>query len=572
MAVAGANGPAKGPRGSGGVVRAAGTARPAGERDPNGDRRSAGIPAPGAGGQETPCASRPGTVYLVGAGPGDPGLVTARALELIRQAEVLAYDRLVPAELVERAAAGCELVDVGKAPGGGALTQERINALLVERARQGRLVIRLKGGDPFVFGRGGEEAEACAEAGVPFEVVPGVSSAYAAPAWAGIPVTHRGLATSVTVATGHDARAVDWAALARTGGTLCVLMGVGNLAAIAGGIVAGGRDGATPAALVRWGTTARQQVVTGTLATIARDAEAAGVGAPAVLVVGEVAALRERVAWAERRPLNGQSVLVPRARQQAGALSRLLAERGAEAVELPLIAIRPPASFGELDRAVADLAAGAYAWVGLTSVNGVTAVRERAEAAGRDARMLAGARVAAVGPGTRAALRAWGITPDLEPATATTAALAEAFPPPPRGARDAAGRVLLPRSDLANPELSAVLRGKGWEVADVVAYRTVPLSEMPASTRARLDAGEIGWLAFTAASTVRGFVRAYGAPPPPGTRVAVIGPVTAAAALDAGMPIHARAREHTIPGLVAAIERAVAENRAEDRAFEEGRP
>jgi uroporphyrinogen III methyltransferase/synthase len=500
----------------------------------------------------------PGTVYLVGAGPGAPGLATVRAVELVERAEMLAYDRLAPDALVDRAPAGCELVDVGKAAGGAgpAMTQAEINALLVDRAGAGKTVVRLKGGDPFLFGRGGEEAEACLAAGVPFEVVPGVSSALAAPAWAGIPVTHRGLATSVTVATGHDVDAVDWGALAAAGGTLCVLMGVGNLAAIAGRLVAGGRDAATPAALVRWGTTARQQVVAGTLGTIAGDAGAAGGRPPAVRVVGEVVALRERVAWAERRPLDGTAVLVPRARAQAGALSRLLAERGAEPVELPLIAIEAPASFAALDQAVADLAAQAYSWVGLTSVNGVTALRDRAEAAGRDARLLAGARVAAVGPGTRDALRAWGIVPDLEPATATTAALAAAFPP----AADAgdARPVLLPRSDLANPELSAGLRRKGWAVVDVVAYHTVPLVEMPPDVRKRLDvaSGGIGWVAFTSASTVEGFVRAYGGPPPATVRVAAIGPVTAAAATAAGMRVHAHAEAHTIPGLVAAIERA----------------
>jgi uroporphyrinogen III methyltransferase/synthase len=415
-------------------------------------------------------------------------------------------------------------------------------------------VVRLKGGDPFVFGRGGEEAEACAAAGVPFEVVPGVSSALAAPAWAGIPVTHQGLATTVTIATGHDVDAVDWDALAAGGGTVCVLMGVANLPAIAGMLIGGGRDPATPSVIVRWGTTARQQVVEGTLATIARDAAAAGLAPPAVLVVGEVAGLRRTIGWAERRPLGGTSVLVPRARAQAGALSRLLAERGAEPVELPLIAIREPESFAALDAAVADLAAGAYAWVGLTSVNGVAALRARVEAAGRDARLLAGARVAAVGPGTGAAVRGWGFVPDLEPATATTAALAEAFPPPDPAA---GGRpVLLPRSDLANPELSAGLRAKGWTVTDVVAYHTVPLGDMPPDLRKRIDGSGIDWVAFTAASTVEGFVRAYGGPPPPALRVAVIGPVTAAAAAGAGVPVHATASEHTIPGLVAAIEQA----------------
>ena len=499
--------------------------------------------------------SQAGTVYLVGAGPGDPGLVTVRALELVRTAEVLAYDRLIPPGLVELAPPGAELVYVGKQPDRHALSQEEINRLLVERARAGRRVVRLKGGDPFVFGRGGEEAEACAAAGVPFEVVPGVTSAVAAPAYAGIPLTHRDLTPCFAVVTGHEdpskgEATAPWEALARIG-TLCVLMGVERLEGITARLIAAGRPASTPAALVRRGTFPDQQVVSATLGTIAEAARRAGVRPPAVLVVGEVAALRERLAWYERRPLAGLAVLVPRTREQAGELSRLLRERGAEALEVPTIAVRPLADPAELDAAVRELAAGSYEWVALTSQNGVAALRGRVEALGLDARALARCRVAAVGPATRDALERWGIRPDLVPPAATTVALGEAFPP-------GSGRVLLPRADLAGPELARLLAAKGWEPCEVTAYHTVPLDSMDPGARTRLEAGEVAWIAFTASSTVEGFLRAFGGPPPPGVRVAAIGPVTAAAARAAGLTVDAEATEHTIPGLVAAIERAVA--------------
>jgi uroporphyrinogen III methyltransferase/synthase len=499
-----------------------------------------------------PAAPPGGVVQLVGAGPGDPGLVTVRALELIGRADVLVYDRLIPAGLLDAAPAGCELVDAGKLPDRKVMSQVEINALLVDRARAGRRVVRLKGGDPFVFGRGAEEADACARAGVPFEVVPGVSSAVAAPAYAGIPATHRDLSSTFAVVSGHEdpARAaVPWAALAKVG-TVCVLMGTERLGAIAARLLDAGRAPDTPAAVIEQGTTPAQRVVRATLATIAEAAGRAGVRAPAVIVVGEVVAMRDRIAWYERRPLSGQTVLVPRAREQAGTLSELLRERGAEPLEVPTIAVRPPHTTTELDRAVRSLAAGAYAWVVLTSVNGVTALRERVEAAGLDARALARARVAAVGPATEAALRAWGIAADLVSRVATTAALGEVLPNRP-------GRVLLPRADLANPELSLAIAAKGGVPDDVVAYRTVPLGEMDPAARKRLDSGEVDWVAFTAASTVTGFVRAYGGPPPDSVGVAAIGPVTAGAASAAGMRVTAEAGEHTIPGLVAAIEHAV---------------
>ncbi|HEV8651266.1 MAG TPA: uroporphyrinogen-III C-methyltransferase [Actinomycetes bacterium] len=494
-------------------------------------------------------------MHIVGAGPGDPGLVTVRALELVGQADVLVYDRLIPPGLVEAAPSGCERVDAGKLPDRHPLAQAQINALLVDRARAGGRVVRLKGGDPFVLGRGGEEAEACAEAGVPFEVVPGVSSAVAVPAYAGIPVTHRDLSSTFAVVTGHEdpngePASTRWAALARVG-TVCVLMGMGRLAAIADRLTEAGRHPDTPAAVVEQGTTPAQRVVRATLATIAEEAVRAGVRAPAVIVIGEVVAMGDRLAWYENRPLFGQTVLVPRTREQASSFSALLRERGAEPLEAPTIEVRPPETTAELDRAVGLLAAGAYDWVVLTSANGVAALRDRVEAAGLDARALGRARVAAVGPATEAQLRAWGIAADLVPDVATTAALGEAFP-------DLPGRVLLPRADLANPELSRAVAAKGGDPDDVVAYRTVPLEEMDPAARKRLDGGEVDWVAFTAASTVTGFVRAYGGPPPDGVRVAVIGPVTAGAARAARMQVAAEAREHTIPGLVAAIEQAVA--------------
>jgi uroporphyrinogen III methyltransferase/synthase len=488
-----------------------------------------------------------GIVFLVGAGPGDPGLMTRRSLALIASADVVLYDRLIPPGALDGARADAELRYVGKEPGQPAVAQEEINRLLVELGRAGRRVVRLKGGDPFVFGRGGDEAVACAAAGVPFEVVPGVSSAVAVPAYAGIPLTQRDLSSAFAVVTGHEdpakgAATARWAALAEIG-TVCVLMGVERLGAIASRLVEAGRDPATPAAVIEQGTTPAQRVVEAPLAGIAAAAERAGIRSPAVVVIGEVAGLRRRIAWYENRSLFGRTVLV------AGRLSALLRERGAEPLEVPTIAVHPPASFAELDRAVAGLAEGAYDWVALTSANGVAALRARAQAAGRDARLLGAVRVAAVGPATEDALRAWGIVPDLVPATATTAALGAAFPASP-------GRVLLARADLANPELAAAIAAKGGRPHEVTAYRTVPLDDLDPDARKRLDGGEVDWVAFTASSTVTGFVRAYGGPPPAGVRVAAIGPVTAAAVLDAGMRLDATATEHTIPGLVTAIERA----------------
>jgi len=511
--------------------------------------------------------AQPGVVYLVGTGPGELGLVTLRALELVTQAEVIAHDRLIPPGLLELAPEWCELVSVGKRPSRADLAQEGINQLLIDRARAGKVVVRLKGGDPFVFGRGGEEAEACVEAGVRFEVVPGVTSAIAVPAYAGVPVTHRDLSPAFAVVTGHEQpgkpdTTIDWDALARIG-TICVLMAVARLGPIADRLLRAGRDPDTPAVLIERGTLPGQRVVRSTLAGIAAAAEAAGSRPPAVLVVGEVAALADRTAWVEQRPLAGQVVLVPRAAGQGGALSRLLTLDGAKPLELPLIRVEPPADLADLDRAVAALAAGSYAWTALTSRNAVAALRQRVEAAGLDARALARTRLAAVGTGTAAALRAWGLAPDLVPdeaGGAGGAGLGAAIPAPPAFSP---GVVLLPRAERARPELPAALLAKGWRLDEVVAYRTVPAEELDPDLRKRVGAGRVHWVAFTSPSTVSGFVRAYGGPPPPAVRLAAIGPTTAAALAELGLRIHAQAAEPTPAALVDAIRGAgVGENPA----------
>jgi uroporphyrinogen III methyltransferase/synthase len=501
-----------------------------------------------------------GVVYLVGAGPGELGLVTMRAVELVARAEVIAYDRLIPPGLLDLAPAGCELVHVGKRPSRAELAQEGINRLLVERALAGRTVVRLKGGDPFVFGRGGEEAEACAAAGVRFEVVPGITSAIAAPAYAGVPVTHRDLSPVFAVVTGHEQpgkaeSAVDWDAVARIG-TICVLMAVARLGPIADRLIAAGRRPDTPAVLIERASLPGQRVVSSTLSGIAAAAEAAGSRPPAVLVVGDVAAMAGRTAWFEgrpdQRPLAGQVVLVPRAAGQGGELARLLRAQGAEPLELALIAIEP-GDEAELDRAVATLAAGGYAWTALTSRNAVAALRARVEAAGLDARALAGTRLAAVGTGTAAALRDWGLAADLVPELAGGAALGAAIPAPGVGETT----VLLPRADRAGPELPAALAATGWAVDEVVAYRTVPVAEVDPDLRKRVEAGRVHWAAFTSPSTVTGFVAAFGGQPPAALRLAAIGPTTAAALAELGLATQAEAAEPTPDALVAAITLAV---------------
>ena len=494
-----------------------------------------------------------GIVHLVGAGPGDPGLFTVAGRRLLSEADVVLYDRLGTAELLGACRPDAELVDVGKAPGRVAMSQEDINAALVDHGRRGRVVVRLKGGDPFVFGRGGEEAEALAAAGVPFTVVPGVTSAIAAPAYAGIPVTHRGLATSVTIVTGHEdpakpAEQTDWAALARVPGTLVLMMGMGRLAGIAEALIAAGRPADQPAAAVQWGTTPRQRHVVATLGTIAAAAEAASVGPPAAVVVGSVAALAARIGWRPQPPLAGRRVVVTRARPQASELSERLRALGADVLELPAIRIAPVEDGPEIDAACAAI--GDYRLIVLTSVNGVDALFDRLEERGLDARAIdAGCALAAIGPATAARLAERGLRADVVPERFVAEALLEALEDRPlEGVR-----VLVARARAARPELVDGLRARGARVDEVALYDT--LAE-PAGARELEAALAADYLTFTASSTVRAFTGLLGPVERDrlgGPRVVSIGPITSATAREEGLRVDAEAPEHTVPGLVAAL-------------------
>ena len=498
-------------------------------------------------------------IYLVGSGPGDPGLITAKGLRLLEEADAVVYDRLAPEALLRRARPDAELFYVGKRPGDDqAMKQEEINALLVRLGREGRRVVRLKGGDPYVFGRGGEEALALLRAGVPFEVVPGVTSGIAAPAYAGIPVTHRALASSVAFVTGHEDPSkgrtdVDWERVARGADTLVLYMGVGRLGEIASSLVAAGRDPATPAAVIRWGTVPEQRTVMGTLADIAQRVAEAGIRPPAVTVVGEVVRLREEgLAWYEARPLFGRRVVVTRARAQAGELSRRLEELGAAVVEFPTIEIRPPRDFGPLDEAIRGL--DSFDWLVFTSVNGVEAFLERLASHGLDVRAIPrGARIAAIGPATAGRVREAGLRVDVVPREYRAEALLEEISGEPLRGR----RVLIPRAARAREVLPERLREAGAEVSVPPAYETVPSAEGREELARGLQAGEVDCVTFTASSTVENFVAAFGAREAArllaGTRVACIGPITAAAARERGLRVDVEAGEYTIEGLVRAV-------------------
>ena len=422
----------------------------------------------------------PGRVWLVGAGPGDPGLVTEAGLRALRGADVVLYDRLAAPELLDACPEGTERIDVGKAPGRAAMTQERINAALVEHARAGKRVVRLKGGDPFVFGRGGEELEALAAAGIEATVVPGVTSAIGGLAAAGIPVTHRGVAASFAVVAGHEdpskpAAQVRWAELATAADTLVVLMAVGRLDAIARALIDGGRGSSTPAALVVDATTPRQRVVESTLGGIADAAREARVEPPALLVVGDVVALRERIVPALRRPLARWRVLVTRTRGQASTLAEALAAEGARPMLLPAIEIARRADPDAVRAAVEALRARAHAWVAFTSANAVEAWFDLVRDAGEDARLFAGTRLAAVGDATARALEARGLSPDLVPARASGEGLAEALAE--RGVEGA--RILVPRAERADPALVERLRASGAAIDEVTLYLAAPPAAPP---------------------------------------------------------------------------------------------
>jgi uroporphyrinogen III methyltransferase/synthase len=497
-----------------------------------------------------PTESTVGRVYLVGAGPGDPGLLTARALELIAQADVILYDRLIPAEALEGARADAELLFVGKEGGGESVPQEQTEALMMRRAQDGRTVLRLKGGDPFVFGRGGEEALALRAAGIPFEVVPGITAGVAAAAYAGIPVTHRGLATGVALITGHtradapDAEEsdLDWNALAAFPGTLVFYMGVRQLPHIAKSLIDAGRPPSEPVAIVESGTLPDQRAVSGTLTTIAERAAEAGVCPPSITVVGPVAELAGRLEWQPPRPLRGRTVAVTRARAQASGLARNLRELGATVVQAPVIRTRPLQETSPLDLSGYDL-------VCLTSPNGVRALFDRLARAAhppRDARALAGARVAAIGPGTARALGEHGIAADIVPERFIAESLVEALAELP------IKRALVARAREARDVLPDALRSRGAQVDVLELYETLAEALPP---RLLAQARAADYVTFTSSSTVRFFLQAAGgtAELAPGTRIVSIGPVTSETLREHGLAPQIEAQRHDIEGVVQAI-------------------
>jgi uroporphyrinogen III methyltransferase/synthase len=488
-------------------------------------------------------------VYLVGAGPGDPGLMTLRGAELVGSADVILHDRLIPAAALHGAREDAELVYVGKRPGEPEIPQADIERLMIEHARSGRSVVRLKGGDPFVFGRGGEEAEALAAAGVSFEVVPGVTAGVAAPAYAGIPVTHRDDASAVAFVAGHedpskDGSAIDWDALARFPGTLVLYMGVKRLPDVAARLIAAGRDGAEPAAVVERGTMPAQRTVTATLVDLPDAAAQAGIAPPAIVLTGRVAARREAIGWLERRPLFGLRVVVTRARAQASGLAATLAALGAEVVELPAIRIVPRIDSQEVRDAIGAI--HSYALVCLTSPNGARLLFEALDAAGLDSRALANATVAAIGPGTAAALAERGIRADVVPERSIAEALVESL-----AEFDVSGRpVLVARAAEARDVLPEALRERGGAVDVVTLYETVAEEPDPAAVEAAQAAD---YVTFTSSSTVRNLVAAVGDRFPERARIVSIGPVTSDAAREAGLNVDVEAERHDPEGLVEAL-------------------
>ena len=494
-----------------------------------------------------------GRVYLVGAGPGDPELLTLKGLRLLRDADVVVYDRLIDRRLLDHCKPGAELVDVGKVPGERGRTQSSVSELLVGKAREGKRVVRLKGGDPFVFGRGGEEAEALSEAGIPFEVSPGVTSAVAAPAYAGIPLTHRDHTSAFTVITGsfapgRDEMRPDWEAVARMPGTLVILMGWRRLAEISDALIAAGKPKDTPVAVVSWGSTADQKSVSDRLDSIAEAAGRAGLVAPAAIVVGEVARLRERLNWFETLPLFGRRIMVTRTRAQAGGLSARLAELGAYVLEIPTIEVRRLEDFGELDSRLRSLSE--YDWIVFTSANAVRAVCDRLMEIGMDVRAFHGLRVAVVGKATATALLSRGVRADLVPEMANSRGLGAALVE--QGI--AGSRVLLPRSQIASEELPRILSAGGAVVRQVEAYRTVLPTESREMVREAFGKG-VDAVTFASSSSVENMLKLLDGDASylSETVIACIGPVTAATAGRRELKVDIVAKEATIAGLVEAL-------------------
>jgi uroporphyrinogen III methyltransferase/synthase len=496
--------------------------------------------------------SKNGTVYLVGAGPGDLGLVTLRAKECIENADVIVYDHLANPETLAWAREDAEIVYAGKEAGEPQLSQQEINRLLIEKAREGKQVVRLKGGDPFVFGRGAEEAEAIVDTGIPFEIVPGITSAIAGPAYAGIPLTHRAHNSHVTFFTGHEDPAkpqstIDYAALAKLGGTQVMLMGVERLGAITSEMLKQGVRSDLPVALVRSATTGRQETLTGTLTDIAQKAVANDFKAPAVAVFGEVVALRNGLNWYEKRPLLGKRIVVTRTRKQASALSNKLRALGAHVIELPTIRIEPPSNLREFAELVQD--AHGYDWIVFTSANGVEAFFDIFFKLYDDAREIGGARIAAIGPATAQRLKDFHLHVDLQPDEFVAEGVVRKFKQ--QGSIENM-RILLVRAEKARDTLPKELSAMGAIVDEGSAYRTVPETRDLSGAQRQLTHDGADLITFTSSSTVENFL-ALGLPWPKGMQVASIGPVTSKTVRDHGLKVDIEARRHDIDGLVDAI-------------------
>ena len=498
-----------------------------------------------------------GMVYLVGAGPGDTGLLTLRGAELLARADVVVYDALVNPELLRHAPKTAEIIYGGKRAKDHAIPQADLNQLLIAKARDGKTVVRLKGGDPYVFGRGGEEAEELADAGIPFEVIPGVSSFVAVPNYAGVPLTHRGFCSRITLVTGHEDPAkenstIDWKQVAATPGTKVVMMGTERMGEISRILLEQGMDPATPVAMVRWGTTGHQQSIAGTLKNIEAVAQREKIGPPTVAVIGEVVKLRDKLNWFERRPLFGQRIVVTRAREQAGQLAQRLQELGAEVLEVPTIKIEPPTRREDVVDAMLEL--NSYDWLVFTSPNGVTSFFQYFFRQFHDMRDIGGARIAAVGPVTANKLKELHLQVDLMPDEALAANIAEAFS---EFESIENLKICLLRAEVATPELPKTLEALGAIVDDVACYRTVPETDDPTGAAAKLQEQGADWITFTSGSTVEHFHTRFDLPAlvkkHPGIKLASIGPETTKALAELGLKPIVEAKEHSIEGLVATL-------------------
>ena len=496
-------------------------------------------------------------VYLLGGGPGDPGLLTLKAKDILAAADTVVYDYLASSSLLEHCRQDVELIYVGKKGGDHTMGQQEINALLVDKARSGRCVARLKGGDPYVFGRGAEEAEELVAAGVEFEIVPGVTSAVAAPAYAGIPLTHREYSSSVTFITGHEdprkeQSVHNWSALAASASTLVFFMGVKNLSSITANLIQAGMQEETPAALVRWGTTCRQQTLAGTVADIASRAEEAGFRAPALLIIGNVVGLRDTLSWFERKPLLGKGVVVTRAREQASGLMQVLDECGACCYQFPTIAISPLEDTGAVEEAVDSLST--YDWCIFTSVNGVIHFWSVLEGKGLDSRALGRAKVGAIGPATARALQDRGITPDVVPAKYVAESVISSL----KDKGVAGQKVLIPRAAKAREILPQELVRAGAEVDVIPVYRTELAEQSGDEILQAMADGEIQYVTFTSSSTVDNFFQLVPTDKlrtfvPDQVKLACIGPITAKTLEGYGFSVQVQPEEYTIPALAQAL-------------------